>query len=107
MGKYSKKLIAILILSVIFYIGFFIYQKVSSKSKYEYFKGEIRKIPNYMKANPENAPNYYKGSLKKAPNYKKAKMKDNPNYIKAKNASGSSKKKNRREELLQGLKENW
>ncbi len=105
MGNYTKKFIAVLIVIGIFYFGFFIYQKIQS-SQYQYYKGEIRKTPNYQKANPENAPNYYKGSLEKAPNYKKAKMKDNPYYIKSKKSSGS-KKKNRREELLEGLKENW
>ncbi len=106
MGKFSKRFIAIIIIIGISYLGFFIYQKIKS-SQYQYYKGEIRKTPNYRKANPENAPNYYKGSLEKAPNYKKAKMKDNPYYIKSKNTMGTSKKKNKRQEALEGIKENW
>ncbi len=106
MGKYSKKLITLLIIAGIFYFGFFVYQKIKS-SQYQYYKGEIKKTPNYKKANPENAPNYYKGSLEKAPNYKKAKMKDNPYYVKPKKSIGSSKKKNKRQEALEGIKENW
>jgi len=106
MGKYTKQLITILIIVGIFYLGFTVYQKIKS-SQYQYYKGEIRKTPNYMKAKPENAPNYYKGSLEKAPNYKKAKMKDNPYYIKSKKSQSGSKKPNRREEMLRGIKENW
>ncbi len=106
MVKFSKQFIATVILIGIFYLGFFIYQKIKS-SQYQYYKGEIKKAPNYMKAKPERAPNYYKGTLEKAPNYKKAKMKDNPYYIKSKKAPSNSKNKDRRSEALQGIKENW